>query len=71
MVPYNFDGMKICNSHVALNSRYFCVGLVGEFKPDDSSRRNDKRSVLGIFRYDGETRQCQIEGWVNQVSCAF
>lgn len=30
LVPYNFEGMKICNSHVALNSFWFCIGLVGE-----------------------------------------
>ena len=32
MKDYNFEGMKVCNSHVALNSHFFCVGLVGEFK---------------------------------------
>lgn len=65
MGPYNFEGMKICNSAVALNSHFFCVGLVGEFKPEEDKRRNDKRSVLGIFRYDHVSRQSSIENWVN------
>jgi len=34
MVPYDFSGLKICNTYVAINSRYFCIGLVGDFKPD-------------------------------------
>jgi len=34
VVPYDFSGMKICNTYVATNSRYFCIGLVGDFKPD-------------------------------------
>lgn len=30
--PYDFgNDMKVCNSYVALNSKWFCVGLVGEF----------------------------------------
>ena len=68
IVPYDFTGLKIVNSYVAQNSRYFCIGLVGDFKPDDTSRRNDKRSVLGIFKYDEKTRESTIEQWINQVS---
>lgn len=34
MVPYDFSGMKICNTYVAINSRFFAIGLVGDFKPD-------------------------------------
>jgi hypothetical protein len=66
IVPYDFTGLKIVNSYVAQNSRYFCIGLVGDFKPDDTSRRNDKRSVLGIFKYDEKTRESTIEQWINQ-----
>lgn len=29
-------------------------------------RKNDKRSVLGIFRYNSETRVSTIEQWINQ-----
>lgn len=70
MTPYDFSGMKICNSYVALNSRYFCAGLVGKFdinaKIDENKRKNDKRSVLGIYRTDLSTMTTTIEAWINQ-----
>lgn len=71
MENYNFDGMKVCNSHVALNSHYFCVGLVGEFKAESETRKNDKRSILGIFEYkNGSDRTSaswttSIVHWIN------
>lgn len=66
MENYDFEGMTICNSHVALNSHYFCVGLVGEFKPDEKNpRKNDKRSILGIFRFETDL-STSIEQWINQ-----
>lgn len=62
--------MTICNSQVALNSRYFCIGLTGDFDHkgmiDDKQRRNDKNSVVGIFRFDDKTNTCAIEYWINQ-----
>lgn len=69
MKDYNFEGMKICNSHVALNSHFFCVGLVGEFKPkqsDDRKNANDKRSILGIYQFNSDDITCKIEQWINQ-----
>jgi len=72
MKDYDFNGMKIVNSHVALNSKYFCVGMVGEFKGFKGDhkavsidRKNDKRSILGIFKFDPETLTCSIEQWIN------
>jgi len=67
---YDFSSMKICNSHVALNSYWFCVGLVGEFdvnaKVDDNNRKNDKRSLLGIYRFNPKNLDVEIEYWINQ-----
>jgi hypothetical protein len=71
--PYDFTtGMTICNSQVALNSRYFCLGLTGEFDVtqalDDDKRVNDKNSVVGIYRFDERDNSVNIEYWINQVS---
>jgi len=55
MKDYDFGGMRICNSHCAINSRYFCVGLVGEELPSQKTGgrfKNDKRSIFGIFKVD-------------------
>lgn len=67
MKDYDFGGLKIVNTHVALNSHFFCVGMVGDFKPsvDSKSRKNDKRSILGIFRFNLEDNTCSIEQWIN------
>lgn len=69
--PYDFTtGMTICNSQVALNSRYFCIGLTGEFDVtqalDDKKRINDKNSVVGIYRFDERDNSVNIEYWINQ-----
>lgn len=70
MIPYDFSGMKICNSYVAQNSRFFCVGLVGKFDTnslvDEHHRKNDKRSVMGVFRVDLKTLGTSVEAWINQ-----
>lgn len=70
VVPYDFSDMTICNSHVALNSFWFCVGLTGKFdinaKIDEHKRKNDKRSLLGIFRFDPSTKMGTIDKWINQ-----
>lgn len=69
--PYDFTtGMYICNSQVALNSRFFCIGLCGDFDHtqvlDDKKRVNDKNSVVGIYRFDDKTNTVAIEYWINQ-----
>lgn len=71
--PYDFTtGMHICNSQVALNSRFFCIGLTGEFDHeglvDEKKRVNDKNSVIGIFRFNEQDNSTHIEYWINQVS---
>lgn len=70
--PYDFSNMKICSSNVALNSQWFCTGLVGEFdlnkQVEATRRKNDKRSLLGIFKFDPESCTAKIETWINTVS---
>lgn len=66
MKDYDFSGMKICNSYCAVNSRYFCMGLVGEqmAAPTTGKFKNDKRSIFGIFKID-ESLNTSVEAWIN------
>ena len=69
--PYDFTDMEICNSYIAINSFWFAVGLVGEFDITQKlgeKRRNDKRSLVGIFKFDPKTKSAKIEYWINEVS---
>lgn len=68
MKDFDFTGLKICNAFIADNSRYFCVGAVAEELPGKLERKNDKRSVVGIFKIDPSKLNTSLEMWIIQVS---
>ncbi len=49
--------MKICNTHVALNGKYFAVGLVSETK-----------SLFGVFSFERASGQTKLVKWISKVS---
>lgn len=68
MKDFDFNGLKICNAFIADNSRYFCVGSVAEELPGKLERKNDKRSVVGIFKICPSKLNTSLEMWIIQVS---
>lgn len=64
MKDFDFSGLKIVNASIANNSRYFCVGSVAEQLPEKLKRKNDQRSVVGIFKIDPKTLFTTIEMWI-------
>jgi len=68
MKDFDFSGLKIVNASIAENSRYFCVGSVAEQLPEKLKRKNDQRSVVGIFKIDPKTLFTTIEMWIVDVS---
>ena len=66
MQEFDVEKYKICNSFIASNSRYFCVGLVSD-QPCVVNKK-DMGSLLGIFKIDDKTLNTTIEFWINQVS---
>ena len=66
MQEFDVEKYRICNSSIASNSRYFCVGLVSD-QPCVVNKK-DMGSLLGIFKIDDKTLNTTIEFWINQVS---
>lgn len=48
MKNYDFSGMKVCNTQVAKNGRFFAIGLVKEMDAGEKK----SRSLFGIFKID-------------------
>lgn len=66
--PINFEfeshkeinqDMTICNQKVAINSKYFVIGLV-----------SDEQSAFGIFNYSRDSAQPSLLTWITKVSVA-
>jgi hypothetical protein len=68
MKDFDFSGLKICNAFISENSRYFCVGSVAKELPGKLERKNDKRSIVGIFKIDPSNFNTSLEMWIIQVS---
>lgn len=63
MQEFDAEKYRICNSFIASNSRYFCVGLVSD--PPTVVNKKDMGSLLGIFKIDDKTLNTTIEVWIN------
>ena len=77
----DFGRMQIVRAQCAVNSLRFCLGLVdrevmaqdvsaGEVQKE-FSRKNDRRSAMGLFQIDRKTLETKIDKWIVEVSPVF
>ena len=49
--------MRICNTQIAFNGKFFAVGLV-----------SNSKSIFGVFSFNRHTQEAKITKWLSKVS---